>query len=156
MHQADAEMVFVLRTAFGALGAMGVELRASSSVFRTSQIGPEAVLRPSPRKAVTQRQFVAIPKPRQSLRETAARVISCRGTLFRPIGSRSEQRATARRLIRLPIIDAVMRVDSGQRAVMDQCVQRGVDRVEQCIIAAAQADGEVPAQLGLKVGGVDV
>jgi hypothetical protein len=40
MYQADAEMVFVLSTAFGALGAMGVELRASSSVFRTSQIGP--------------------------------------------------------------------------------------------------------------------
>ncbi len=39
--------------------------------------------------------------------------------------------------LRAPVIGAVARIDSCQRAVLDQLVEGGVDRVEQGVVATA-------------------
>ena len=50
-----------------------------------------------------------------------------------------------------PVLDAVARVDRADRAVVEQRLQRDVDRVEQRVVGAAQAHRDGPSQLGLAV-----
>src|ERR1700737_4100447 len=63
---------------------------------------------------------------------------------------------TAGKALRLPILDAVARIDLRKRAIADQPVQRGVDCVHHRVVAAAQAYGEIPAQFRLGVVRVHV
>src|SRR5882762_1289192 len=72
------------------------------------------------------------------------------------VDTAAESAVTRSSRLRAAILDAVFRVDTRERPIVDQLVERGVDGILQRVVAAAEANRKGPTELGLGIIGVHV